>query len=78
MRTILPLARFCGVKRLSGSRAASCLLQYHDEATGEYVEVFKRQCLYSLPPVLIIHLKRFEFDFDLMKKESSLCSLPRA
>ena len=35
---------------------------------GEYVEAVKRCCVHSLPPVLILHLKRFEFDFDLMRK----------
>jgi len=35
---------------------------------GEYVEATKRCCISRLPPVLILHLKRFEFDFDLMKK----------
>lgn len=35
---------------------------------GEYVEAVKRTCIHTLPPVLILHLKRFEFDFDLMKK----------
>jgi hypothetical protein len=28
----------------------------------------KRTCLYSLPDHLIVHLKRFEFDFDTMRK----------
>ena len=52
--------------------------KYHHEATGEYVEVFKRQCLHALPAVLILHLKRFEFDFDLMKKVklNALCEFP--
>ena len=35
---------------------------------GEYVEAIKRSCVHTLPAVLILHLKRFEFDFDLMKK----------
>ena len=36
--------------------------------SGEYVEAVKRTCIDRLPPVLILHLKRFEFDFEAMKK----------
>ena len=36
--------------------------------SGEYVEAVKRVCVGRLPPVLFIHLKRFEFDFEAMKK----------
>ena len=36
--------------------------------SGEYVEAVKRTCVDRLPPVLILHLKRFEFDFEAMKK----------
>ena len=28
----------------------------------------ERTCVDRLPPVLILHLKRFEFDFEAMKK----------
>ena len=36
--------------------------------SGEYVEAVKRTCVGKLPPVLFIHLKRFEFDFEAMRK----------
>lgn len=32
------------------------------------VSAVKRVCVKQLPPTLILHLKRFEFDLDLMKK----------
>lgn len=32
------------------------------------VAALKRVCLYELPEFLILHLKRFEFDFDAMRK----------
>jgi ubiquitin C-terminal hydrolase len=32
------------------------------------VDALKRTCLHKLPQHLIIHLKRFEFDFDTMRK----------
>ena len=36
--------------------------------SGEYVEAVKRTCINTLPPCLFLHLKRFEFDFEAMKK----------
>ncbi len=29
----------------------------------------KRQCISELPPHLVLHLKRFEFDFDTLRKK---------
>jgi len=41
---------------------------YHCEKCGKKVNAVKRMCIKRLPPVLILVLKRFEFDFDLMAK----------
>ena len=55
------LAHFFEGEVLDGDNKYKC-------EDGEYVEAVKRCCVHSLPPVLILHLKRFEFDFDLMRK----------
>ena len=42
------------------------------------VDAMKRQCIRELPPHLILHLKRFEFDFDTLrrKKLNDFCEIP--
>lgn len=55
------LAQYVEGEVLDGDNKYKC-------ESGEYVEAVKRTCIHTLPPVLILHLKRFEFDFDLMKK----------
>ena len=57
------LAQACEGEVLDGDN------KYKIDATGEYVEAIKRQSLHTLPPVLILHLKRFEFNFDTMRRE---------
>lgn len=42
-------------------------LGQHSEC-GTKVEALRRTALRKLPPVLIIHLKRFEFDLESMTK----------
>lgn len=42
--------------------------RYWCEECGKHVEALKRCCVKSLPRTLILHLKRFEFDYDQMKK----------
>ncbi len=32
------------------------------------VDAVKRAVLHNLPPLLMVHLKRFEFNFDTMRK----------
>jgi ubiquitin C-terminal hydrolase len=39
---------------------------YYCEEVGRKVDAVKRACVKALPTTLIIHLKRFEFDFDTM------------
>jgi hypothetical protein len=38
----------------------------------------KRQCILELPPHLIVHLKRFEFDLDTLRKKklNDFCAIP--
>jgi len=55
------LAQFVEGETLEGDNKYKC-------EDGAYVEATKRCCVSALPPVLILHLKRFEFDFDAMKK----------
>jgi ubiquitin C-terminal hydrolase len=52
--------------------------KYYCETCKQHVETLKRCCISQLPPVLIIHLKRFEFDYDRMRHEklNSFCSFP--
>jgi ubiquitin C-terminal hydrolase len=55
------LAQFVEGEPLEGDNKYKC-----DD--GRYVDATKRCCISALPPVLLLHLKRFEFDFDQMKK----------
>ncbi|KAL6068267.1 USP domain-containing protein, variant 2 [Balamuthia mandrillaris] len=41
---------------------------YFCELCGKHVDTLKRSCIKTLPNTLILHLKRFEFDFDTMVK----------
>eukprot|EP01124_Arcella_intermedia_P033046 TRINITY_DN7826_c0_g2_i4.p1 TRINITY_DN7826_c0_g2~~TRINITY_DN7826_c0_g2_i4.p1 ORF type:complete len:1007 (+),score=242.40 TRINITY_DN7826_c0_g2_i4:335-3022(+) len=52
--------------------------KYMCESCGEPVSTLKRCCIKDLPHMLVIHLKRFEFDYDTLdrKKVSSPCSFP--
>ena len=42
--------------------------KYHCEKCKKKVTAMKRVCVKSLPPVLILHLKRIEFDFELLER----------
>eukprot|EP00743_Colponemidia_sp_Colp-15_P012256 GILK01013886.1.p1 GENE.GILK01013886.1~~GILK01013886.1.p1 ORF type:complete len:1111 (+),score=235.56 GILK01013886.1:584-3916(+) len=42
--------------------------KYFCEICSRHVDAVKRCCIKTLPETLIIHLKRFEFDFDRMRK----------
>jgi ubiquitin C-terminal hydrolase len=42
--------------------------KYFCEEANKKVDAVKRVCIKELPRTLILHLKRFEFDFDNMKK----------
>ena len=59
------LAAYVEGEVLDGDNKYKCETGPH---AGEYVEAVKRTCVDRLPPVLILHLKRFEFDFEAMKK----------
>ena len=52
--------------------------KYYCEEGNCRVDVVKRTCILELPPVLILNLKRFEFDFDFMKKVkiNDCCQFP--
>lgn len=43
------------------------------------VETFKRACLHSLPPTLVLHLKRFELNYDTFTKQkvNTRCEFPQ-
>uniref|UniRef100_A0A061RL24 Ubiquitin carboxyl-terminal hydrolase 9/24 n=2 Tax=Tetraselmis sp. GSL018 TaxID=582737 RepID=A0A061RL24_9CHLO len=41
---------------------------YYCEGIGRKVDAVKRACVKTLPNTLVIHLKRFEFDFDTMMR----------
>jgi len=41
---------------------------YYCEDIGRKVDAVKRACVKTLPNALVIHLKRFEFDFDTMMR----------
>jgi ubiquitin C-terminal hydrolase len=41
---------------------------YHCEACGFKVTAMKRMCFKDLPNTLVLHLKRFELDYDTMEK----------
>jgi ubiquitin C-terminal hydrolase len=47
---------------LEGDNAYNC------EKCGTKRDALKRTCIKTLPNTLILHLKRFEFDFDSMRK----------
>jgi len=51
---------------------------YYCSPHGKHVVALKRTCIGKLPNTLIIHLKRFEFDFDAMRKVkvNELCEFP--
>ncbi len=53
---------------------------YHCEQCDKKVKALRRVCLKSLPPVLILTLKRFEFDYQSMEKFklNTLCSFPES
>lgn len=52
--------------------------KYNCETCGKRVEILKRYCIDTLPPYLILHLKRFEFDYSTMRQEkiNTFCSFP--
>lgn len=52
---------------------------YHCEKCGEKRDAIKRTCLKRLPTVLVIHLKRFEFDWerDVAVKYNGLFEFPK-
>ncbi|OQR99961.1 ubiquitin-specific protease [Achlya hypogyna] len=56
------LASYVAGETLEGDNAYFC------EVAGAKVRALKRVCLDTLPPTLVVHLKRFEFDFDTMEK----------
>lgn len=57
---------------LSGDNKFNC------EDCGKPVETLKRACIEKLPPVLVVQLKRFEFNYEKMKNEklNTACSFP--
>jgi ubiquitin C-terminal hydrolase len=52
--------------------------KYHCSTCNKKVDALKRCCIKSLPNNLIIHLKRFEFDLELMRrtKVNEYCEFP--
>ncbi|ELP93806.1 ubiquitin specific protease, putative [Entamoeba invadens IP1] len=54
-------AMVCG-DELSGEN------KYHCTRCGDFVNAIKRSCFKVLPNTLVLHLKRFEFDYETMKK----------
>ncbi|CAM9476706.1 unnamed protein product, partial [Choristocarpus tenellus] len=52
--------------------------KFHCDPCGKKRATLKRACISHLPNVLILHLKRFEFDFELMRKVkvNDLCKFP--
>eukprot|EP00002_Diphylleia_rotans_P019030 TRINITY_DN3683_c0_g1_i10.p1 TRINITY_DN3683_c0_g1~~TRINITY_DN3683_c0_g1_i10.p1 ORF type:complete len:2744 (+),score=414.88 TRINITY_DN3683_c0_g1_i10:68-8299(+) len=52
--------------------------QYFCESCNKKVDALKRCCIQDLPQTLIIHLKRFEFDFESMRrlKLNTFCAFP--
>eukprot|EP00884_Botryococcus_braunii_P021288 jgi/Botrbrau1/7843/Bobra.9_2s0021.2 len=42
--------------------------QYYCEEVGRKVDAVKRNCIKVLPHMLVIHLKRFEFDYETMNR----------
>lgn len=51
---------------------------YYCETCNKKVRTLKRLCIKELPNILIIVLKRFEFNYDTMKKikVNDYCSFP--
>ena len=43
--------------------------QYHCEKCDKKVDALKRQCIKEMPKYLLMTLKRFDFDFDLMMRK---------
>ena len=52
--------------------------KYYCDKCNRGVETLKRCCISNLPNTLLLHLKRFEFDYDNMKhvKINSVCEFP--
>eukprot|EP00002_Diphylleia_rotans_P015605 TRINITY_DN301_c0_g1_i4.p1 TRINITY_DN301_c0_g1~~TRINITY_DN301_c0_g1_i4.p1 ORF type:complete len:2791 (-),score=522.89 TRINITY_DN301_c0_g1_i4:451-8823(-) len=52
--------------------------KYHCERCDKKVDALKRCCLDELPNTLVVHLKRFDFDFELMRrmKLNTYCEFP--
>lgn len=52
--------------------------QYRCDTCGSLVDTVKRSVPEALPPVLLVHLKRFEIDYATLttKKITSFCSFP--
>jgi ubiquitin C-terminal hydrolase len=52
--------------------------KYNCEVCQKPVETLKRCCIEKLPPVLVVQLKRFEFDYEKMRNEklNTACSFP--
>ncbi|KAJ3450484.1 ubiquitin carboxyl-terminal hydrolase faf-x-related [Anaeramoeba flamelloides] len=42
--------------------------KYYSDLLGKKVDALKRTCIHTLPPYLILHLKRFEFDMNTMQR----------
>ena len=57
------LAKFVGGEMLAGSNAFYC------GTCKTKVDTFKRTVVQSLPSTLVLHLKRFEFKMDTMRKQ---------
>jgi ubiquitin carboxyl-terminal hydrolase 34 len=53
--------------------------KYFCDTCNRSVETLKRCCVKYLPNILVVHLKRFEFDFDNMvhRKLNDRCKFPR-
>ena len=52
--------------------------KYFCEPCSKKVETLKRCCIKTLPNTLLVHLKRFEFDYEKMKhiKLNDMCEFP--
>ena len=66
------LALYTDGELLEGDNKASC------SRCNRKTETVKRVCVKTLPPHLILHLKRFEFDLDSMRKYkvNDYCEFP--
>lgn len=56
------LAAYVQGELMEGDNAYMC------EAVGRRVTALKRSCIKDLPDTLVIHLKRFEFDYNTMNR----------